>query len=140
VRAGKGTSTRTKRSPVAVHLRAASWRARADVFPGTKVDLIVHDAIEGADLYGGVIEIDPGTRAPLHWHRRGELQFVLSGRGFLLRPNGRETAVSARSAVFSPRGRAGAHGFRAVGKAPLTILFLYGSPGGKRPWITVVKD
>lgn len=140
MRAGKVTSARTKRSPVTVHLRPASWRARADVFPGTKVDLIVHDAIEGADLYGGVIEIDPGTRAPLHWHRRGELQFVLSGRGFLLSPNGRETAVSARSAVFSPSGRAGAHGFRAVGRAPLTILFLYGSPGGKRPWITVVKD
>ena len=31
----------------------------------------------GADMSGGVIEIVPGSRAPLHWHRRGELQFVL---------------------------------------------------------------
>jgi len=140
VRAGKVASARKRRQPVTVHLRAASWRVRADAFPGTKVDLIVHDRIAGADMYGGVIEIEPGTRAPLHFHRRGELQFVLSGRGFLLRPNGHETAVAPRSAVFSPAGRAGAHGFRAVGRQPLAILFLYGSPRGKRPWIAVVKD
>jgi mannose-6-phosphate isomerase-like protein (cupin superfamily) len=140
VRAGKVKSGRKRRSPVTVHLRPSSWRARADVFPGTKVDLFAHDAIAGADLYGGVIEIDPGTRAPLHFHRRGELQFVLSGRGFLLHPNGRETAVGPHSAVFSPAGRAGAHGFRAVGRKPLAVLFLYGSRGGKRPWIAVVKD
>ena len=99
----------------------------------------MHDKVAGADLYGGVIEIDPGTSVPVHWHRRGELQFVLSGRGFLLQPEGRETAVGPRSAVFSPAGRAGAHGFRAVGAAPLAILFVYGSPGGKRPWLTVAK-
>jgi hypothetical protein len=23
---------------------------------------------------------------------------------------------------------------------PLTVLFLYASPGGKRPWISLVKD
>jgi len=91
-------------------------------------------------MYGGVIEIAPGSRAPFHWHRRGELQFVLSGRGFLLHPRGRETAVGPRSAIFSPAGRAGAHGFRAIGRKPLAILFLYGSPGGTRPWISVIKD
>ncbi len=100
---------------------------------------MVHDSVDGADLYGGVIEIDPGTSVPIHWHRRGELQFVLSGRGFLRHPNGRETAVGRRSAVYSPAGRAGAHGFRAVGHARLAILFLYGSPHGKRPWLSVVK-
>lgn len=131
---------RARRAPVSVHLPPSLWRARPDAFPGTKVGLIVHDAVAGADLYGGVIEIDPGTNVPLHWHRRGELQFVLSGRGFLLQPNGRETAVGPRSAVFSPAGRAGAHGFRAVGAAPLAILFIYGSPGGKRPWLTLRKD
>jgi uncharacterized cupin superfamily protein len=124
---------------VSVHLPPSSWRARADAFPGTRVGLVVDDAVAGADLYGGVIEIDPGTSVPLHWHRRGELQFVLSGRGFLVQPRGRETAVGPRSAVFSPAGRAGAHGFRAVGSARLAILFVYGSPGGKRPWLTVAK-
>jgi len=132
-------SARARRAPVSVHLSPSSWRARPDAFPGTKVSLIVHDAIAGADLYGGVIEIDPGTSVPLHWHRRGELQFVLSGRGFLVQPHGRETAVGPRSAVFSPAGRHGAHGFRAAGSAPLRILFVYGSPGGKRPWLTVAN-
>jgi uncharacterized cupin superfamily protein len=116
------------------------WRRRPEGFPGTRVELVVDGGVAGADMYGGVIEIEPGSRAPLHWHRRGELQFVLSGRGFLLQPNGRETSVGPHSAVFSPAGRAGAHGFRAVGRRRLAILFLYGSPGGKRPWIAVVKD
>ena len=140
MRRGKIASARTRRSAVTVHLPPSSWRARPDGFAGTSVALVVDVAVDGADLYGGVIEIDPGTRVPLHFHRRGELQFVLSGRGFMLQPSGRETAVGPRSAVFSPAGRAGAHGFRAVGRAPLAILFLYGSPGGKRPWIAVVKD
>ena len=100
----------------------------------------MHDRVDGADLYGGVIQIAPGTTVPPHWHRRGELQFILSGVGFLLHPNGRETAVRARSAVFSPAGRAGAHGFRATGHVPLAILFLYGSPRGKRPWLTRLKS
>ena len=133
-------SARARRAPVSVHLPPSSWRARRDAFPGTKVGLVVHDAIVGADLYGGVIEIDPGTSVPVHCHRRGELQFVLSGRGFLLQPGGRETAVGPRSAVFSPAGRAGAHGFRAVGDAPRAILFVYGAPGGKRPWLAIVKS
>jgi quercetin dioxygenase-like cupin family protein len=140
VRAGKVVSARAPRAPVSVHLPPSSWRARPDAFRGTKVGLVVHDKVAGADLYGGVIEIDPGTSVPVHWHRRGELQFVLAGRGFLLKPGGRETAVGPRSSVFSPAGRAGAHGFRAVGSARLAILFVYGSPGGKRPWLTVVKS
>ena len=136
---GKVTSARARRAPVSVHLPPSSWRARPDAFPGTKVGLVVHDAVAGADLYGGVIEIDPGTSVPVHWHRRGELQFILSGRGFLVQLHGRETPVGPRSAVFSPAGRAGAHGFRAVGSARLAILFVYGSPTGKRPWLSVVK-
>src|SRR6266542_4769320 len=123
---------------VTVHRPPSVWRRRPGGFPGTRVDLVVDGAVAGADLYGGVIQIKPGSRAPLHWHRRGELQFVLSGRGFLLRPRGSETAVGPRSAVFSPAGRAGAHGFRAVGSARLAILFVYGSRGGKRPWLTIV--
>jgi len=124
---------------VTVHLPPRSWPRRPDAVPGTRVDLLVHERVHGADLYGGIIQIAPGRTVPLHWHRRGELQFVLSGVGFLLHPDGRETAVRARSAVFSPAGRTGAHGFRATGRAPLAILFLYGSPRGKRPWLARLK-
>ena len=120
-------------APVTVHLPAAVWRPRPDAFPGTSVRIVVDAALAGADLYGGVIEVEPGTTIPLHWHRRGELQFVLAGRGVLLHPDGRESPVGPRSAVFSPAGRDGAHGFRATGRRPLSILFFYGSPAGERP-------
>ena len=127
---------RSRASPHAtVHLPERSWPSRADAFPGTEVKLIVNSDVGGADLYGGVIAIKPGVAIPIHFHRRGEIQFVLSGHGFLLRPDGSETEVGPRSAVFSPRGRNGAHGFRAIGRRALEILFFYGSPSGLRPWI-----
>lgn len=112
---------------------------RSDAFPGTDVRLIVTSDIASADLYGGVIAVEPGVTIPVHFHRRGEIQFVLSGRGVLLGPDGSEIAVGPRSAVFSPRGRSGAHGFRATGRRPLEILFVYGSPGGRRPWIALLR-
>jgi len=132
---------RSSRSQVAVtvHLPPSRWPARPDAFPGTSVKLIVDARVRGADLYGGVNAVDPGATIPLHWHRRGELQFVLEGRGVLLHPDGSETRVGPRTAVFSPAGRAGAHGFRATGRRPLEILFFYGARGGKRPWTTLYK-
>lgn len=95
--------------------------------------VVVDANVAGADLYGGVIGVERGATIPLHWHRRGELQFVLEGRGVLLHPGGRETRVRANSAVFSPAGRDGAHGFRSTGRGPLVILFIYRAPGGRRP-------
>jgi oxalate decarboxylase/phosphoglucose isomerase-like protein (cupin superfamily) len=125
---------RRRAGAVTVHLSPSTWATRSDAFPGTKVKLVVDARVAGADLYGGVNVVQPGMTIPLHWHRRGELQFVLAGRGVLLHPNGRETPVGPRSAVFSPAGRAGGHGFRATGSRPLEILFFYASRGGKRPW------
>lgn len=139
MRAGKVASAR-KRSPVTVHMRPSSWRARHSYFPGSRVRLLVHDRIDGADLYGGINEISGGTTVPLHWHRRGEIQYILSGRGVLLGPDGRETPVGPRSAVFSPAGRAGMHGFRAVGRWPLAVLFFYASPGGKPMWLGLPRS
>jgi quercetin dioxygenase-like cupin family protein len=123
------------RGHVSVHLPKRAWHARRDAFPGTRVNVIVDERVAGADLYGGVIRIGPGARVPRHWHRRGEIQYVLSGRGYLVLPDGSERRVGPHTAVFSPPGRAGAHGFRAVGRDPLAILFFYGSPGGRRPWL-----
>jgi len=100
---------------------------------------VVDSAVAGADLYGGVITIEPGATIPLHWHQRGEIQLVLDGSGVLLRPDGRATPVSRRSAVFSPAGREGAHGFRNTGRRPLAILFFYKAPGGSRPRFIALK-
>jgi uncharacterized cupin superfamily protein len=101
----------------------------------------VDRTIAGADLYGGLIALEPGAAVDLHWHRRGEIQYILRGRGKLLHPDGRESQVVAGSAVFSPAGAAGAHGFRNSGRGALEILFFYGAPGGRRPSMTLLaKD
>lgn len=100
--------------------------------------MIVDSTLAGADLYGGVIHLAPGGHIPLHWHRAGEIQFVLSGRAVLLGPGGRESRVGPNSAIFSPGGRSGAHGFRNTGRSRLSILFFYGARGGKRPALRIV--
>ncbi len=123
-------------APLTLHLPERSWRPRADGFPGTSVRVVIDTVIPGADLYGGIIEVEPGITIPLHWHRRGELQFVLAGSGVLLHPDGSESPVGARSAIFSPAGRSGAHGFRNTGRRPLSILFFYPARGGRRPGLT----
>jgi oxalate decarboxylase/phosphoglucose isomerase-like protein (cupin superfamily) len=124
--------------PRSVHLDPRSWRPREAAFPGTRVRIAVDRTIAGADLYGGAIAVDPGAAVELHWHRRGEIQYILRGRGWLVHPDGRESAVAAGSAVFSPAGAAGAHGFRNSGRGPLEILFFYGAPGGRRPSMTLL--
>ncbi len=125
--------------PKTVHLRPGEWRKRAALFAGTHPRLILDPTIAGADLHGGVIQLEPGATVSLHYHRRGELQFVLAGRGKLLHPDGTESPVAANSAVFSPAGRSGAHGFRNSGRTRMSILFLYPSPGGRRPSLTLFK-
>jgi oxalate decarboxylase/phosphoglucose isomerase-like protein (cupin superfamily) len=124
--------------PVTVRIEATRWRARAAAFPGNHVRIAVDATIAGADLYGGLITLDPGATVELHWHRRGEIQYILRGQGRLLHPDGRESAVAAGSAVFSPPGAAGAHGFRNSGRRVLEILFFYGAPGGRRPSMTLL--
>lgn len=88
--------------PQTVHLPPHAWRRRDSLFAGTHPRLILDPTIAGADLHGGVIDLDPGATVKLHYHRRGELQFVLAGRGKLLHADGTESPVAANSAVFSP--------------------------------------
>ena len=125
--------------PQTVHLPPRAWRRRDSLFAGTHPRLILDPTIAGADLHGGVIDLDPGATVKLHYHRRGELQFVLAGRGKLLHADGTESPVAANSAVFSPAGKSGAHGFRNSGRTRMSILFLYPSPGGRRPAVTLLK-
>jgi len=95
--------------------------------------------IDGADLYGGVNVLSPGHEIPLHWHDVGEVQFILSGTGIALGPNGKTMPIGPQWTVFAPAGLAGAHGFRNTGLVPLEILFFYPSAGGRAPEVHVVE-
>lgn len=116
-----------------------SWRPRASYFAGSNVALIIDQVVDGADMYGGVNVLVPGHEIPLHWHDVGELQFILSGTGTALGPDGAETAIGPHWTVFGPAGRAGAHGFRNTGLVPLEILFFYPSEGGRAPALHLVE-
>lgn len=106
---------------------------RAPKASGSTVALFIDSSVPGADLYGGVNVLAPGTTLPTHWHSVGELQFILSGTGVAVNAAGLETPIGPHSVVFAPAGRDGAHGFTNTGLVPLSILFVYPSAGGAAP-------
>jgi uncharacterized cupin superfamily protein len=121
-------------------IAAAGQHPRAPRVLGTSVSIAVDGAVAGADVYAGINVLAPGFEIPMHWHRTGELQFILSGTGVALDAMGAEILVSANSTIFSPAGSDGAHGFINTGDVPLTILFVYPSPGGDAPDLNFVDQ
>jgi oxalate decarboxylase/phosphoglucose isomerase-like protein (cupin superfamily) len=117
----------------------AEWY-RAPRVPGTTVGMIIDGSVPGADLYGGIIALEPGAAIPAHWHSIGEMQFVLSGTGVTVDGRGGRSPVGPHSVVFAPAGPDGAHGFENTGLVPLSILFVYPSPGGAAPDFHRVED
>ncbi len=106
--------------------------------PGSRVATLVDAATPDADLYAGVLALEPGGSIPLHTHLIGELQFILSGVGIAHDARDGDIAVGPHSSVFAPAGRA--HGFTNTGPLPLVILFVYPSSGGAQPTTTLFED
>jgi len=115
-----------------VRQAGAEWHRAAKV-PGSTVALFVDGSVPGADLYGGVNALAPGAVLPTHWHSVGELQFILSGTGVTVDRSGVASPIGPHSIIFAPAGPDGAHGFVNTGLVPLSILFVYPSPGGAAP-------
>jgi quercetin dioxygenase-like cupin family protein len=122
--------TSSVETPASILIESTAWRPRDSYFDGSTVSLIVDGNIDRADVYAGVNVLAPGAEIPLHWHDAGEFQFILSGTGLALAPAA-DRPIRAHDAVFSPAGSA--HGFRNTSLQPLTILFVYPSPGGSTP-------
>jgi oxalate decarboxylase/phosphoglucose isomerase-like protein (cupin superfamily) len=102
--------------------------------------MFIDGSVAGADLYGGVNVLAPGAVLPVHWHPVGELQFILSGTGVTVDRNGAASPIGPHSVIFAPAGRNGAHGFTNTGLVPLSILFVYPSPGGAAPEFNLLDD
>jgi oxalate decarboxylase/phosphoglucose isomerase-like protein (cupin superfamily) len=113
---------------------------RAPKVPGSTVAMFIDGSVPGADLYGGVNVLAPGATIPTHWHSVGELQFILSGTGVTVDRDGVESPIGPHSVIFAPAGRDGAHGFTNTGLVPLSILFVYPSPGGAAPDFNILAD
>lgn len=122
-----------------VHDAGTEWHRAAKV-PGSTVAMFIDTSVLGADLNGGVNVVAPGAIIPTHWHSVGELQFILSGTGVTIDVDGVESPIGPHSVVFAPAGRDGAHGFVNTGLVPLSILFVYPSPGGAAPDFNVIAD
>jgi oxalate decarboxylase/phosphoglucose isomerase-like protein (cupin superfamily) len=121
-----------------VRQAGAEWHRAAKV-PGSTVALFVDASVPGADLYGGANVLVPGAVLPTHWHSVGELQFILSGTGVTVDRSGVASPIGPHSVIFAPAGPDGAHGFVNTGLVPLSILFVYPSPGGAAPDFNILE-
>jgi quercetin dioxygenase-like cupin family protein len=100
-------------------------------YPDAPVSRVLDASTPGAELFA--VQVAIGGDIPLHYHPVMELQYVLTGHGLALDADGGETPIAPGGSVISPAGAAGAHGFRATGSLPLTLLCVYPSPGGATP-------
>jgi mannose-6-phosphate isomerase-like protein (cupin superfamily) len=89
-------------------------------------------------FYSGFVEMDPGEKLVLHYHAIDELQFIISGFGIVGDIDGVEYPVEAGSFLYCPAGINGAHSYKNTGQKPLSFIFVYPSPGGKRPSLKTV--
>ena len=105
--------------------------AAPEDYPDAPISLVLERSTAGTDLFGVAVAI--GGDIPLHYHSMMEFQYVVSGNGLALNADGAAIPISAGGTVISPAGPAGAHGFRNLGRLPLTLLCLYPSPGGATP-------
>ena len=119
--------------PRSVYVEPGALQRQPPDYEGTTVDLAVSSALPGAEMFGGLVTIEPGVEITLHYHSQFEFQYVVSGSGVALDVTGAEIPITAGGFVLSPAGLGGAHGFRADAAGPLVILFLYPTPGGARP-------
>jgi quercetin dioxygenase-like cupin family protein len=106
-------------------------RPAAADYPDAPVARLLDSNDPGAELFA--VEVAIGGEIPLHYHPVMELQFVLAGHGLALDADGGEVPITPGGSVISPAGPSGAHGFRAAGSLPLTLLCVYPAPGGAAP-------
>ena len=106
--------------------------------PGYRRQIICDENTPSESFYSGFVEMDPGEELALHYHDIDELQFIISGSGIVGDIDGREYLVEAGSFLICPAGKNGAHRYKNTGQQPLSFIFIYPSPGGKRPSLHAV--
>ena len=77
----------------------------------------------------------PAARTFWHWHERGQLLFVVSGRGLICADGGLPQALEAGDTVWAPPGERHWHG-----GGPDTVLLHLAMSLGKTNWLDAVSD
>ncbi len=107
--------------------------------PGMRRKVLVDEQTPTNSLISGFIVLDPGAKIPLHYHDIEELQFIVYGYGTIRDIDGTERPARAGTFLYCPSGPNGAHEFDNTGDLPLSLIFVYPSPGGKAPPLKYVE-
>ncbi|MFQ6075488.1 MAG: cupin domain-containing protein [Candidatus Bathyarchaeia archaeon] len=107
--------------------------------PGYRRKVLCDENTPADSLLSGFVVMDPGVELGLHYHEIEELQFIVYGDGTVGDIDGEEHPVGAGSFLYCPPGVNGAHSFKNTGDLPMAFIFIYPSPGGKRPSLTYVE-
>src|SRR5215472_13884600 len=77
----------------------------------------------------------PAARTFWHWHERGQLLYVVSGRGLIGTDGGLPQALEAGDTVWAPPGERHWHG-----GGPDTVLLHLAMSLGRTNWLDAVSD
>jgi quercetin dioxygenase-like cupin family protein len=77
----------------------------------------------------------PAARTFWHWHERGQLLYVVSGRGLICTDDGLPEQLAAGDVVWAPPGERHWHG-----GGPDTVLLHLATSLGKTNWLDAVSD
>jgi quercetin dioxygenase-like cupin family protein len=77
----------------------------------------------------------PAARTFWHWHERGQLLYVVSGRGLICADGGLPEELAAGDIVWAPPGERHWHG-----GGPNTVLLHLATSLGKTNWLDAVSD
>lgn len=107
--------------------------------PGYRRKVLCDENTPTDSLLAGFVVMDPGEVLDLHYHEIEELQFIVYGYGTAGDIDGEEHPLRAGSFLYCPPGVNGAHSFKNTGDLPMAFIFVYPSPGGKRPALMSVE-
>ena len=77
----------------------------------------------------------PAARTFWHWHERGQVLWVVSGRGLICTDGGLPQELEAGDTVWAPPGERHWHG-----GGPDTVLLHLAMSLGKTNWLDAVSD
>src|ERR1700687_2236974 len=77
----------------------------------------------------------PAARTFWHWHERGQVLWVVSGRGLICTDGGLPQELAAGDTVWAPPGERHWHG-----GGPDTVLLHLAMSLGKTTWLDAVSD
>ena len=97
-------------------------RPVVDLAPGVRRRVIVSRDTGAGSLTTSWVEVDPGARSPVHYHKVEEAMLIVGGEGIAIKGD-EQVPIRAGQTFLSPAGEK--HGFINTGREPLLVTGIF---------------